>query len=81
MENPSSGMLWFLALLLSLDKLSQYLCVCEAQRGGCDVPKGSKACFGCRVLFGFGFFRKSLLLMLTSLKWLWLLVFAAGWTS
>lgn len=47
MENPSSGMLWFLALLLSLDKLSQYLSVCEAQRGGCDVSRGSKACFGC----------------------------------
>lgn len=27
MENPSSGMLWFLTLLLSLDKLSQYLSV------------------------------------------------------
>lgn len=47
MENPSSGMLWFLALLLSLDKLSQCLSVCEAQRGGCDVSRGSKACFGC----------------------------------
>lgn len=55
MENPSSGMLWFLALLLSLDKLSQYLSVCEAQRGGCDVPQSSKVCFGFWVCC-FGFF-------------------------
>lgn len=52
MENPSSGMLWFLALILSLDKLSHYLSVRHRE---VDVML-PKACFGCWFCFLFLFF-------------------------